>query len=288
MPNFLTSTLALLGILALTTAPVTAMEIGVSPPRLEIDMNSSQSSNQSIRVMNISSEPLEIQVYVNNWVLDENNEVQVVEPTEQSLDRWIVFNPSRIIIPPGQSQVVRFSIRPRVQPEVGEKRAMIFLQEVPPENSTGSVQGVGRFGVTVYAYFGEVERKGVINSIEVKPTSDSVTAVFDVSSAGTAHVRMKGQYAVWPADRYPGASETQPIANLGSPDAKIPEMVLDAGPLPSTPVLPDTERQILLNISKQLPPGNYVLDMNGELSGVPLDRGIPFTVPGGTVSASPQ
>ncbi|NJS16973.1 MAG: hypothetical protein HC787_09285 [Nostocaceae cyanobacterium CSU_2_110] len=31
-------------------------------------------------------------------------------------------------------------------------------------------------------------------------------------------------------------------------------------------------------LTDKLPPGNYVLDINAELSGIPIQKGIPFTV----------
>lgn len=55
--------------------------------------------------------------------------------------------------------------------------------------------------------------------------------------------------------------------------------MVDAGLLPSTPVLPDSRRQVLLPIKKDLPPGKYVLDIKGDLNGVAIKKGIPFTVP---------
>ncbi|MEM1395281.1 MAG: molecular chaperone, partial [Cyanobacteria bacterium P01_H01_bin.150] len=77
----------------------------------------------------------------------------------------------------------------------------------------------------------------------------------------------------------PGAKATQPLKKSRNRSIKLPENVIYAGRLSNSPVLPDTRRQLVMPIKKKLPPGNYVLDINGELGGVPIDKGIPFTVP---------
>jgi hypothetical protein len=50
-------------------------------------------------------------------------------------------------------------------------------------------------------------------------------------------------------------------------------------------VLPGSRRQLVLQEQLDLAPGAYVLDINGDLSGMPIDRAIPFTVPEPTTPA---
>ena len=134
-------------------------------------------------------------------------------------------------------------------------------------------------GVAIFGYAGEIKKVGVLNSINVDSKPNGVQAIFDVSSKGNAHVKMKGQYAIWPAAKYPGAKATQELKKSRNQPVKLPENVIYAGRLTNSPVLADTRRQLVMPIKKKLPPGNYVLDINGELGGVPIDKGIPFTVP---------
>nr|WP_224085939.1 fimbria/pilus periplasmic chaperone [Nostoc sp. MS1] len=273
--------LGILGALALGIAPASAVEIGVSPPRFHIDLNSKKTRSQAIKVMNFDSKPVELKVYVRSWAMDEKNQLQALPPTEQSLEQWIVYTPSRFTIPPGGTQTIRFAIRPRLQPKEGEHRAVVFIEEVLPPNSSPKkgVQIIGRLGVAVYGYVGDIKRVGVLNAVNVETKPNALNAVFDISSQGNSYVSMKGQYAIWPADKYPGATATKPIINLEKPQPKITQPLVDAGILPTTPVLPDSRRRVLLPITKNLPPGKYVLDINGELDGVVIKKGIPFTVP---------
>ncbi|MBC1221482.1 molecular chaperone [Nostoc sp. UCD121] len=271
--------LALIGTIALGMPPATALNVGVSPPRMELEMNSKQRV-QSIRVVNRSSETVEMKASVKSWTMNENNKLEEIMPSEQSLSQWIVFTPSRFTIAPGGTQTIRFTIRPKTQPKVGEHRAVLFLEEVASNQpkASNTVATVGRVGVVIYGYTGAVKRVGVLNSLTVDTKPNAMKAVFDISSQGNGYVRLNGQYAIWPAAKYPGAEVTKPIANLGKPQAKEIANLVDVGLLPTAPILPDTRRRVLLPITKKLLPGNYVLDINGELNGVAIQKGIPFTV----------
>ncbi|WP_026734435.1 fimbrial biogenesis chaperone [Fischerella sp. PCC 9605] len=272
--------LGLIGALVLGAPPANAINIAVSPSRFILEISSKKTRSQAVRVVNVDSQPVELKVYVKSWVLNEQNKLELVPSREQSLDQWIVYTPSRFTIPPGGSQTIRFAIRPRVQPQQGEHRAVLYIEEVPTNNAQSKgVQVTGRLGVAIYGYVGDIKRVGLLNAINVDTKSDAVRASFDISSQGNGFVRLNGQYAVWPAAQYPGAEATKPIADLDKPTPKLPKEVVTAGFLPDTPVLPDTRRRILLPIIKKLPPGNYVLDINGELNGVAIQKGIPFTVP---------
>jgi P pilus assembly chaperone PapD len=279
--------LSLISLLALEMPSATAIEVAVTPPRIEVEINR-KTRTQSIKIVNFSSKPAEMKAYVRSWTTREDNELQVVESTEQTLDQWVVFTPSRFTIPPNSTQTIRFAIRPKVQPTPGEHRAVLYLEEIPPENQNSQgVITVARLGVVIYAYAGEVKRVGVLNSVNVDTKPNGMTAVFDVSSTGNAHVRMRGQYAIYPAAKYPGASATKPLTDLGNSKAKLPVNVLEIGNLESSPVLPATRRRLFQSIAKKLPPGNYVLDINGELSGTSIDKGIPFTVPAAATTSQP-
>lgn len=271
--------LGLISALALGIPSADAIHIGVSPPRVEVKIKD-KSRSKTIKIANFDKKPVEMRAYVRSWTVDQDGKLQLVKSTPQTLDQWVVFTPSRFTIPPGKTQTVRFAIRPKLEPNPGEHRAMLYFEEIPPQgrDNTKAVQTVGRLGVAIYAYAGEIKKVGVLNSVNVDSQANGVKAIFDVSNKGNARVEMKGQYAIWPAAKYPGAKATQPLKKKGSEPIKLPQNMLHAGRLNSAPVLGDTRRQLVLPIKKKLPPGNYVLDINGELGGVPIDKGIPFTV----------
>lgn len=274
--------LGLVAFLTLGIKSVDAIEISVSPPRFEIPIGTKKRS-QSLKIKNFDDKPVEMKAHIRSWTLDENSKLQEVESTEQTLDQSIIFTPSRFTIPPGGEQTIRFAIRPKVKLATGEHRAILNLEEIPRKNKNrdpNSLITVASMGVVIYAYSGEVKRVGVLNSVNVDTKPNGLTtAAFDVSSQGNAHVRMNGQYAIWSAAKYPGAEATKILPGLNKPKAKLPANIVRAGKIKIKPVLPATRRQQILPIAKKLPPGKYILDINGDLSGTLIDKGIPFTVP---------
>ncbi|MCD4749137.1 MAG: hypothetical protein K8R59_07170 [Thermoanaerobaculales bacterium] len=264
-------------------------QIAVSPSKFEV-LIGAKPSVESLRVFNLGGDAVTVAVSVATWDLDENNSVRHIEPTEQTLDQWLVINPLKFTVETGQSQAVRFSIRPRVAPEAGEHRAMIYLTEQPLENPDAPVTVRFQLGIAVYGYAGEVTHVGALHSVEVIPGSNPASAAFDISSLGNAHVRLRGQYAVWPADAFPGSEKTEAIPKLDLPDTVLPEPILEAGFLPTTPVLASKRRTIVLSTPKELPPGEYVLDLNAILGDAVIDQNITFVVeaPPPTPTASPE
>lgn len=271
-----------LSMLLLAGAAVQAADpppmIAVSPSRFELEIGSTPSV-ESLRVFNFGKRPVEVQVHLATWDLDEKNQVRLVEPNEQSLDQWIVINPLRFSVLPGKSQSVRFSVRPRVRPEPGEHRAMIYFDQVLPEATDEEQMRVKfRVGVAVYGTVGEVKRNGVLHSLELEKGSNPVSAGLQISSVGTAHVRIDGHFSVWPAAAYPGLDSGERDFNLDVPSAVLPEAVLRAANLPGIPVLAGDCRQIWFSAGKPLPAGDYILDLDFALGDNEYDRALPFSV----------
>jgi hypothetical protein len=220
-----------------------------------------------------------VEVSVSNWDLDEQNQVRILAPTEQSLDQWMITNPTQFTVPPDQSQVVRFAIRPRVRPTPGEHRAIVyFTQQAPDTPADDRIQILFRLGAVIYAYVGEVTHRGRLLGVTRDAGTNPPGFQLDIASEGNAHVRLNGQYLVWPESAYPGRPGTRAIDGLGKPTVQVPKPLVAAGRLPTTPVLPGSRRSIPLLTGRVLEPGGYVLDIQGILGDVPIDRAVPFTV----------
>lgn len=266
-----------LSVMAAARAASPPAQIAVSPSKFELKLGA-RSTTQSVTLMNLSDKPVDIDVTVANWGLDEASQIQLLEPTEQSLDQWMVINPLRFTVPGGGSQTVRFSIRPRVEPEPGEHRAMIYFNQVLPEEDAQVVRVKFSVGVAVYGLVGDVERRGTLHNVDVVSGTNPLVARLDVSSDGSAHVRMAGQYAIYPASDYPGSENTGWSPDARPNEIETPELAVASGALPARPVLPTTRRELLLQVRDELPPGDYVLDLNGELQGSAIDMAVPFTI----------
>ncbi len=238
-------------------------QMAVSPSRFELDLDSGPGA-QAVRVSNLGQKAIAVEVRVLNWDLDEENRVRALPPEEQSLDQWMVINPLRFTVPAQGSQTVRFAIRPRVLPEPGEHRAMIFFEQVGQEESSGFEVRV-RMGVAVYAQIGEARREGRLEEIEV----DDQGAGLRIASEGNACVRLAGEWALWPVDSFPGAGKV-----LLSPEGDPPPGAVAAGSLPGTPVLPGTRRSVVARWPEPPAPGRYVLELKGQLGEESISRAV--------------
>lgn len=263
-------------------------QIAVSPPRMEVEIGP-RPSMETIRLFNFGTHPVEVQVAVEDWELDESNRVRAVEPTEQSLGPWMLIAPLRFTVEPGGSQAVRFSIRPKIQLAPGEHRAMIYFQQMPTEESGPGFRVSFKLGVAVYGYVGEVVRRAVLNDLSVRATPDGPVAAFDISSTGSAHVRLNGQYAVWRAADFPGEEHTAELSEEARTSGELPAGMMRVDALPSMPVLPGFRRTILVPIpTEDLEPGRYVFDVNATLGDdLRIDRALDFEVLAPTPTPTP-
>ncbi len=250
--------------------------IAASPAKLTVKIGS-RSSDNAIKLINLSDKPITVRTTVNNWDLDESNDLRVVAPTPQSLDQWMIINPVNFTIEPKKTQTVRFSIRPRAKPEPGEHRGIIFFNQQLTEKSTATIQFKFRLGVIVYGLAGDVVRDGVMNKISVERDEESATMLFDISSVGNANARMDGQYSLWRKADFPSSGEPS-LYTLDGEDRNVPISVVSVGKLPNTPVLAGTRRTIKRIIKLPNEKGNYILFARGALEGKSFSKKFPVSI----------
>lgn len=275
MTRSLCALLALVATFAQAAPP--PPQVAISPSRFELRIGS-KPTVETLRFFNYSEDEVRVKVSLANWDLDDAGAVRLLPPTEQSLDQWMVVNPLEFTVKGGQSQAIRFSIRPRVQPEDGEHRAMIYLDQVPTAKDIELASMRFRFGVAVYADAGVVSRAAQLHEAEVVEANGMRLAVFDIENQGNAHARFSGQYQIWPADRHPGLDKTVIFPDLAQPGFELPAAIQAAGHLPGKPVLPGSRRSVAMQLPSDLPPGDWILDVAGDLSGSPVEHAVAFSV----------
>ena len=251
-------------------------QFAVSPPRFMLEIGS-RPVGGAIRLYNISNRPVQVVASASHFDLDSQNRVRVIPPTAQSLDQWLVYNPTRMRIEPGKEQVVRFSIRPKAKPAPGEHRAMLFFTEdLGQRASAGGVQVKFRVGVAIYGMAAPVKSIGRLHSASLSRSGRQMELVLDVQSTGNAHVRLNGQYTLWRARDYPGLDSVG-VFNVSEKGWNAPDGVVAGGPLPSLPVLGGTRRTIRTSFARP-PAGRYRLAIKGLLADTNIDREITVTV----------
>ncbi len=262
-------------------------QIALSPPIVEVDL-SRRSATESVRLINMGKRDVEVSVRVETFDLDEANRYRALPSSEDSLDRWMVVQPRRFVVPAGQSRAVRFSIRPKSKPAPGEHRAMLFFEEIGREDETAAVlKALFRVGAAIYAHVGEIRRVGRV----VSTSCSREGGLVEISSEGNANARMTGRWGLWKPAAFPGAGATKYAdsapSSAGSaagspaepPPASRPDGLLFEGSLPTVPVLPGTRRHVLVPLPKEAPEGDLVLHLLGTLGGAPIDLAVPCRLP---------
>jgi hypothetical protein len=226
-------------------APKQSANIGFSPSMFRESLDSGQASG-TINVLNMSDKEKRIVVDVKPWELDVNSAVVELESKEDSLDQWMIFNPTDFMIESEGSRSVRWAIMPRLQLPDGEYRVMIYLTEMGDPDDQRQVKVNYRFGIPVYVTVGDVQRIGMLDDIIINDNDKSKPMLgLNISSTGNAHVRIRGSYGLWDKSLWPG--ENKALAELSMADNQL-GVYSEAGvlisKLPKRPIIQDTNRTI--------------------------------------------
>ncbi len=256
-------------------------QIAISPQILDIQLDD-PAHTFAFHLYNYSKDDKRVRVSLNNWTLDTDNKVQVLAPTETSLDHWTIINPIEFDLPAGKSQAVRLAIRPAVALAPGEHRVMVYFDEIPPTDPSREAPATlrvrFRIGAAVYAHVGPVSHAGTINSV----SADRHGFQINVTATGNATTRFDGQYVVYPAGAFPGKGKVPAIENPDLPSMKLPASAVGGGHIPSTAVLPGSTRTVDAAFTgKPLAPGKYIVDLHGHFGDTPLDAQAPISVAAG-------
>ncbi len=251
-------------------------QVAITPQIYTIDLSSQQHQTYSFRLMNFAKTSIPVVVSVVNWTMNAQGQVEPAPLQEQSLAPWLQINPSRFVLPPDGSQVVRFAIRPAVRLTAGEHRAMIYFSEQPQGSQPkGTFKVLFQLGAAVYARVPPFTMLGEILSA----TPDGHGVQFEVRNKGTATARMIGHYVVWQQGDVPSGNPWP--ARLGSTKAKLPQGLVAMGTLPLDADLPGLTRSVRLEFDDKhgLRPGRYILFMRGTFGTSIIDRELRFSVP---------
>jgi fimbrial chaperone protein len=269
-PVALTAGLFWLGIAINTVQAQPVARLAISPERYQVSFDARGAKTQSLLVKNLSNETITVQLSIANWELDQENKVQVIPPTEDSLDQWLVVNPLQVTIPPDTPQTIRWAIVPRKDPAPGEYRAIIFIEEELADREPSKVPSVRmkmRFGIPVYGQVGEPIDKTEVGAVTLDPFGAKV--LVEVSNIGNRHARFRGSYSVWPTADFPGTDRA--LAKMKRFDPKDDLFTLKS--LSEVVVLPENTRQ--LSIEPQLPElGDYTIQLDASFGEVPLQQAI--------------
>ena len=218
--------------------------MAISPPRLEFQLPEDGLHDGEFAIINVSDSVLDVELSLHHWDLDDNNHVRIIEPTEQSLDQWLLVNPLKASIPENSTQTVRFAVRPRVKPLTGEHRAMIYIRELPDPSQTSKLTFRVKYGLPVYAHVGEIQRNAIIHSANLNsPDGPQISFTLDAENTGKHYVRPNGRIGIWKLSEYPGNAQADEILSQNIENDVTPEKApVYQKSILSKPILPATRR----------------------------------------------
>ncbi len=182
---------------AMTSGPVMAQGFSVSYDRVEYFVSGGTSFSGSIGVLNISDEPMDLRVYIGDWVRVPDKSDGYTFETEPGLEprsfiEWMTFTPEVMTINPDEKRDVRYQVNiPPDESFNGSYWGVIYIENVAPElpeqdESDDTVMRVGittvfRYAIQIYATIEGTEIRDVmfteISMEQVEGGFDVITLV---------------------------------------------------------------------------------------------------------------
>lgn len=170
--------------------------LAISPPTFELSANAGDTLKNSIRVDNISAEPLEVSVDTRNFTaLGEEGGINLSEEEGQySLASWISVKPGKVTIPVGESKVFDYTIAvPANASPGGRFGSIVFKTALKPLTGQSGVAIGQEVGALVFLKIaGQVNEKAEIASFGAKSGLHERGPVgFDIRVKNTGNVQVK-------------------------------------------------------------------------------------------------
>ena len=249
--------------------------VAISPSRVELKLGNNNRVDGNLRLVNLSDQDMVIHAEINNFDLDTNNQIRLIEPTEFSLDQWLIVSPLKFTIPAKKSQTIRLSARAPFKPSPGEYKALIGFEQQLPEggsNEQTSIRVNFRLNAGIYVLSDPVQRKGEIQSIKAVQNEQGEEAIaITVKSTGNANVRLNGQMSVWSQGAFPGKNNVE-LYILSGDFINTPDNISHLSILPTSPVFAGTTRTLLTSVPPKTDSKPRVVFIKGRLGDTDFEK----------------
>lgn len=252
-----------------------AAQVGIGPPYYDLAA-AEAARTHAFRIYNYTADDIDFVVTAAPWDMSADAAVQLLPTTATSIDQFTVVNPLKATVKAGASQAIRFSVRPAIALPPGEHRVMLVIDEVAKpvaDDEKTKVRSRFQFRSAVYVQSGKPKRTATVGEVAADANGYRIA----LTATGTANTRFAGQHVLWRRAKFPGAGKTPEIANLGRPEAVLPDGAVAAGKMPTDPVLPNHARTLSYAYEAPLEPGEYTLDFKGTLGDEPFARSVELT-----------
>lgn len=197
--------------------------VEIAPPVIELSVAPGKTTNGAIEVKNESEEPLDLEVYLQDWEYLEGGSGEklfsVPGTSPWSASSWISFYPQKLSLPAHGKAIVEYTIRlPAEAPPGGRYAVMFFesaLAKTTPDKEGVSVLYTGRVGSLIEVHVaGTEQRAGEIAQVSVGEVSEDrpLKISFTFLNKGNIALRPKTVFNIIDdSGRYFGRGEFKPL-----------------------------------------------------------------------------
>jgi hypothetical protein len=207
------------------------LSIDVSPLRLHVHARPGDEYTDAVRVVNSGKEPVRLRAYVEDWYLDEVG-TPIFRPAgtlDGTASLWVEAAPADLLIRPGETEFVRYTIRIPEDAREGGYHGSLLLESLPlnrAEQHTRMMFIQGRIACMLYVTVGDPQRSAVITALVPTERNGKHLVRLQVENTGADFIRLAGNLDF-----------VEEEAILGEPLR-----------LPDVPVLPGASRWVELEI----------------------------------------
>ncbi|MBI2104264.1 MAG: hypothetical protein HYT90_01610 [Candidatus Omnitrophica bacterium] len=218
-----TASLLAAGWLLTAVPPIAeAFQTRINRPVVQETVARGQAVTGAIEVENQGDEPVQLEVYLQDWEYLEggNGEKQFSSPGSSpwSASSWISYYPSRLELPGRGKGTVEYTVRVPMDASGGRYAVLFFESAVgasPPDEQGVVVQYTGRLGsLFEIEVAGTVERTGELREVTVgRPDDDRPLALgYSFVNTGNVVLRPKAYFNIVDrTGRYFGRGEFNPL-----------------------------------------------------------------------------
>ncbi len=175
--------------------------LGIAPFLVELEVDKGGNARSEITLTNTSSTPISIRVDTKDFLPGYEGQPRFVPDSEIndltfSIASWITIDQPRVVINPGQSIDVPFTIAPPADAEEGTHYGAVLFSFSSSDTEAGVTDVTQSVGTIVLLRYGQAREAGVVD-LQIPQTvyfsNDRVNFTNVFSNSGNVHVKPKGE-----------------------------------------------------------------------------------------------
>jgi hypothetical protein len=195
MTRFLTMTVLALSMASGVAFADTSMD--VTPLRVQVHTKPGAEYTNAVQVTNSGAEPLRLRAYTGDWYLDEQGKPLFLPAGSlpQTASLWVEATPSDLLLDPGETEFVRFTISVPPDAAEGGFHTSLLLETLPlnrAEKRTRQMFVQGRVACMLYVTVGEPPQSARINSLVLVERQEKHYLRMLVENTGQDFIRLAG------------------------------------------------------------------------------------------------